>query len=247
MHLPDPSFPPLLTGHSVSAPQTPLGEALAGLAQGRFGAGDVIWSRNTQRCALACIFEPDVGRERAAEMLPLAVVALGDALGALVPPELPITWRWPATIRADGARVGEINMLLASDGDDGFPEYLVIDLWLALRERADSEPGNDLENTTLFEEGCTDLDRTRLVESFSRHLLTWLHRWETEGFAPVHEAYLFRADGYKSQIALDHGGETVRGEFGGLDEHGNLLLRNDEGTRLLNLLDSSAMIEPVQS
>ena len=247
MHLPDPSFPPLLTGYSVSAPQTPLDEALAGLAQGRFGAGDVIWSRNTQRCALTCIFEPDVDRARAAEMLPLSVVALGDALGALVPPELPITWCWPAVIRADGARIGEINMLLAPDGEDGLPQYLVIDLWLALRDHGGVEPGDDLENTTLFEEGCADLDRTRLIESFSRHLLTWLHRWNTEGFAPVHEAYLFRADGYKDRIALDHGGEAVRGDFCGLDEHGNLLLRNDEGTRLLKLLDSSAMIDPVQS
>lgn len=246
MHLPDPTFPPLLCGHGVKSPQTPLAEAIAGIAAGRLGAGDIVWSRSTERFALAVIFEPEVRRDRAAEMLPLAIVALGDALGALVPPELPITWLWPGTVRADGAKVGEARMAMGPDDEAGIPHFVIIDIWIALRVRGGDEPGQDLDNTTLYDEGCGDLDRTSMIESFSRHLMTWLHRWSSEGFASVHEAFLFRADQHRETVTISHGGQNVSGTFTGLDESGNLLLRNAAGVVRLSLLDSTAMIRPQQ-
>ena len=78
MHMPDPTFPPLLTGHAVRGNEPAFETACARAAGGELGAGDVVWSRDTALIDLAVILEPDVPLETAVQMLPLAMVALGD-------------------------------------------------------------------------------------------------------------------------------------------------------------------------
>ena len=42
------------------------------------------------------------------------------------------------------------------------------------------------DRTALFVEGCADVDPARLVESWARHTLAWIARWEDEGPRPLH-------------------------------------------------------------
>jgi len=239
MSLPDPEFPPLLTGHPVRAPECPFESALAGVMQGKYGAADFLWARDTARLDCAVVLEPTVDRRRAAEMAFVAMVAFGDSFGAMAPPEVGLTYRWPFTLCVNGARVGHVRAAISAREDAaGHPDWMVVGLSVNLRrDRRDSEPGSTPDMTDLLEEGCGDLTRTALHESYARHLLTWIHAWDTEGFQGVHELLLFRYEGYREEVAVDIGGVVHDGRFVGLDDHGAMILETGEGTRLLDALE----------
>jgi len=235
MHLPEPTFPPLLAGHAVKRPVRPFARALEGARAGAFGAGDVVWSRDVNRLECAIVLEPEVTRERAEEMLYVAMVAFGDALGAIAPPEVAVTYRWPQTILVNGGVAGHMPIVLSEEtGADGAPAWLVVGAELVLRDDSKGiEPGLDPDRTTLYEEGCGEVTRTGLLESFCRHFLSWVHSWELEGFAPVHAMWLGRAHDREKPVEIDCGGKTLTGTFVGLDERGNLLLRTAAGMEMI--------------
>lgn len=235
MHLPEPTFPPLLTGHAVKRPARPFAEAVEGARSARLGAGDVVWSRDVTRLECAIVLEPEVSRRRAQEMLYVAMVAFGDALGAVAPPEVAVTYRWPQTILVNGAHVGEMPIAMAAESDaGGAPAWLVVGAEIALRDdKRGFEPGLTPDRTTLYDEGCGEVTRTSLIESYCRHFLAWVHTWEQEGFAPAHQSWLGRAHDRDREITIDGGGESLSGTFVGLDESGNLLLRTAAGVELV--------------
>ena len=102
MHMPDPTFPPLLTGHDVKGKPGPFETACAQAEAGEAGAGDVYWARDTARFDWACVLEPDVETARALQMHFTAMVALGDAFGAIAPPEVAFQYRWPGDLLVNG-------------------------------------------------------------------------------------------------------------------------------------------------
>lgn len=239
MHEPEPRLPPLLTGHPVRAPLRAFDAAVAGARDGRFGAADLVWGRDTARLDCAIVLEPDVPAGRAAEMLFVALVAFGDCLGALAPPEVAVTYRWPATILLNGARLGRARMAMSPETDTlGAPGWMVVGLDAALRRNHTAgEPGTEPDITDLYEEGCGHIGRTELLEAFSRHFMAWTDIWQDEGFRPVHEMVLLRAEGHREEIELEWGGVRVVGRFAGLDDGGCLILEAAGRTRLLDVLD----------
>jgi len=224
-------FPPLLTGHAFPATEPPMRVACEGAAAGRFGAGDVIWSLEEAHAGLAIMLEPDVPLTRALEMLPLGVVACGDCLAALAPPKVAITFGWPGVIYANDGAVAQVSVAVdRAATDETVPQWLALGVEVRLTQRpGEPEPGNDPSITTMSEEGCPELTAEQLIESYSRHFLTWMDTWNTEGFAPIHNAWEQRADRRERSYADAGGGAGVTGAFVGLDEHGNLVLKRDDG------------------
>lgn len=235
--LPDPEFPPLLTGHPVKAPERAFEAAIEGVASGRLGAADFVWARDAARLDCALVLEPDADRVRSAEMVFVAMVAFGDSFGAIAPPEVGLTYRWPMTLCVNGARAGRVRAAIsAGDDENGHPDWMVVGLSLDIRRsERDQEPGQSPDVTDLVEEGCGEMTRTELLESYSRHLLTWIHTWQTEGFRPVHDLLVFRAEGYRDPVTIEHAGTTREGRFIGLDDHGNLILETQTGTHILDV------------
>ena len=237
MHLNDPEFPPLFTGHGVRAPLRPFTEAVKGAADGKYEAGDLVWARNTRVMDIAIVLEPEVTRERGYEILCAGAVALSDALGAIAPPEIAITWTWPHIILANKARVGKLRLEFSPQtGDDGAPLWLVLGVEITISpDLAEPEPGLYVDRTTLYDEGCVELDRTMVMEAWSRHFLTWINTWSDEGFKPVHDAYLFRANGYREEIQMEFDGRQLSGTFIGLDDNGHMLLKTENGVEQLHM------------
>jgi BirA family biotin operon repressor/biotin-[acetyl-CoA-carboxylase] ligase len=244
----DPSFPPLLSGHPVLPPMEPFEAAVDAAERGEAEAGDLFWSCDPDQIAYAVVLEPDVARERAQEMLFVAMTAMADAIGAISPPELGITWTWPTVIHANGARVGLAQMALSSGDDEaGAPDWMVIGIRLALKPAEGVEPGKTPDRTTLWDEGAVDIDTATALESLSRHFLTWVHRWEGDGFKPVHEAWLFRCDGYRKTVEVQTDKGSLAGTFAGLDETGNLLLKRDRGAPEIEVLPAADCLEPARA
>lgn len=227
MQIADPTFPPLLTGHAVDPPERAFETACARAAAGEAGAGDVLWSRNEARIEIAIVLEPEVGMETAAQMLPLCLVAIGDCLGALTPPQVGVTFTWPNIVCMNGAPAGLFHAAAApTQGEGDVPDWMVLALDLHhKREEEDAEPGETPNRTWLSEEGGGELTHAEIIESYSRHFLTWLNMWNDDGFKPVHDSWMFRAQNKEEEITLTHRGRAHEGTFIGLDESGNLLLK----------------------
>lgn len=239
--LDDPTFPPLLTGHGVKAPLKPFAEACRRAQEGgEFGAGDIFWGRSTDTVLWAVILEPEVPLQQAQQMMPLAMAAIGDCLGALTPPQVAVTFRWPNIILVNNGEAGHVKVgVQAGCANDAIPAWMVIGLDVGLTwPSSASEPGENPHLTVLAEEGCEELTRTKVIESYSRHFLTWLNIWQDEGFKPVADSWLFKAADRGETVTLNHGGDEVSGVFTGLDENGAMLLKNASGDmRLLELTD----------
>jgi BirA family transcriptional regulator, biotin operon repressor / biotin---[acetyl-CoA-carboxylase] ligase len=239
MHLPEPVFPPLLTGRPVEAPRKPFEEACGRADRGELGAGDLLWSRSTARAECALILEPEIPLRRAVQMGPLMQVALADCLGALLPPRVGVQFRWPATLLLNGAKAGETRICSAPARREDVPEWLVVgfSLWLT-HDFGGREPGEALGETSFAEEGAGELTRTAILQSFAAHFLAWLNLWQDDGFRPVHDAWIGRVEGREAPAEIVYGTERIRARALGLDEEAGLIVQPEAGrTRVLPLLD----------
>lgn len=232
----EPLLPPLLSGHRLAAGRDPVAAAVAAARRGTAGAGDLFWCEDDDDLALAVALEPDVPTGRCFDMLFAAMVAFGDAVGALAPPEVSVRYRWPCFLLVNGAGVGSAAVVIAEDLDDGVPRWLIVGLRAAVRPPPGTpEPGLSPQRTTLWDEGCGGLSRNRLLESWSRHFLSWLDRWESEGARPLFLAWQARGDAPGEPVRVAYEGGAAQGRYLGLDEAGNMLLRRDGDTDCLLL------------
>ncbi len=237
MHMPDPTFPPLLTGHPIKGAVKAYETAQTLAMKGEAGAGDVFWARSTDILDIAVVLEPEVDRSQAIQMMFAAMVAFGDSLGAIGPPELGLYYVWPGGLLVNGATAGQVRVALPDAcRQGGTPDWMVIGITVNLRVgNQDVEPGDDARNTNLLEEGCGDITRTQLVESLCRHFLVWINTWEHEGFKPIHEIWVGRCTELSDQLDFTLGEQRHRGTFVGLDESGDLLMRPEGGDSVVSI------------
>jgi len=229
-----PVFPPLMAGREVAPGVDPFAKAVAAASLGE-DAGAVFWSPDDDVLRAAVLFAPETPLRDALAMLFAAGCAINDALGALAPPEVGVQHVWPDGLKVNGAWCGALRVDSDARDPDAAPDWLAVGLSLSRRFPAGLAPGAAPDITALSEEGCADLSRVRLLESWSRHLLSWVHRWESDGPRPVFDAWLARAEGRGETVAFRHAGAMRRGVFRGLAEGGDMMLDTDDGPVALPL------------
>ncbi|TMV08955.1 DUF4444 domain-containing protein [Ruegeria sediminis] len=222
----EPTFPPLLQGHPVQGGEDPFERAQAMAALG-CDAGTVVYNIQADRLRAAIVFAPEVPLRDAMAMLPLCAVGFQNALGALAPPEVAVHLDWGGLICVNGAACGQFRVAAASASPAEIPDWLVVGWEVALMRTVDA-PGETPDVTALYDEGCADVSPVHLIESWSRHTLTWLNRWEEDGNAPLHGEWMGLLRGVGETV--EHGG--TGGVFLGTDERFGMLIRNDTGTHL---------------
>lgn len=221
-----PVFPPLMQGYHAAG-SDPFEAACAEAIQG-CDAGTIIYDVTPGELRAAIVFAPEVSLAKASAMLPLTGVAVQNALGALGPSEMAVMLDWDGTIHVNGGRCGRIYAASHQCPPDQTPTWLVTGFSLTF-SRPNVQGGDTPDETELRNEGCGDLSETALLESWSRHLLNWINRWEDDGMAPLHREYAGLVQGMGADISVL--GKT--GHFLGLDEDLGLLLRTDAGTTVL--------------
>ncbi len=231
-HFITPEFPPLLTGHAVLPPDQPQTLARELGESGGLEPGQVFWLRSEKDLKLAFYLEPEIALRKAVQIVPLAMVAFADSMGAITHPEFAVHFVWPDTIYANKGKVGNVSLLTPDNANpDDIPDWMVLGFDIVLQDSHEQlEPGETPDSTNLYEEGCGHLSSTEIIESLSRHFLTWLHIWEEDGFHPVHKAWLFRALNLKKEIRNSFNGTLQKGVFLGMDEDGGALVQNGQET-----------------
>lgn len=221
------TFPPAMHGEAVT--RDPAEAAVLRAIQG-VDAGLVTWRVAADRVGAALVLAPEVPLAQAMAMLPLCGVGFQNALGALAPPEVAVHLDWDGGLRVNGATCGRMRVFAATQDPAEQPDWLVVSFTLDLLP-AQEETGLTPDRTALYVEGCADVDPARLVESWARHTLAWIARWEDEGARPLHAEWRGLAHGI--------GDETTQGDatgtFLGVDEDFGMLLRVGKDTRLIPL------------
>lgn len=225
-----PVFPPLM--HGINAAGADPFEAACSEAAKGCDAGTILYDAAPDRLRAAIVLAPEVALADAAAMLPLTGVAVQNALGSVGPSELAVHLCWDGGIRVNGAVCGGVRGATDTRDSGAEPGWLVTGFELIFAR--DTVAGGDTpDETDLMSEGCGDLTPTDLLESWSRHLLNWISRWESEGMGPLHTEWAGLA------YAMGEDGTFLgqSGHFLGLDEKLGLLLRSDGQTMLLPVTD----------
>lgn len=224
----EPTFPPLLKGEEAPRGQDPFAKAVALAALGT-EAGRIVWTRDPSRLDAALVLAPEEPLERAVGIVFAVALGLGDALGALAPPEVAVHYVWPGGIKVNAADCGQLRAAAATSDPKAVPDWLVVGATMPYLPPEDSEPGAHPDRTALALEGCGEVTPMRLLDSFARHTLVWINRFVEDGMAPLHAAWRERAWGM--------GEPAAGGLFVGLDENGGQLLKTASGTALRPLTE----------
>ena len=223
-----PTFPPLLKGEKTMPGMDPFAKAVALAALGT-DPGLVCWSRDETALRAALVLAPEAPLERAIGITFAVALGLGNAIGALAPPEVAIHYLWPGGFKVNGADCGAMRVAAAGTDPRAEPDWLVIGVDMPYLPSSAVEPGQRPGQTSLIEEGCIDVTPLKLLESWSRHTLVWINRWLDDGFDPLHAAWLERAWGMGEELAADDQGG---GTFIGIDELGGMLLKTANTTEI---------------
>ena len=97
------------------------------------GAGALIWVRRFDTCEVAVVLEPETPLAQARCAHYAVLNAAADALAIHCPPEKPLDFIWPDTIRLDGGIIGGARLAWpAGAREDMVPAWLVAGLVLRL-------------------------------------------------------------------------------------------------------------------
>jgi len=228
-------LPPIYIFMPLAADDDPLARACA-LAAGGSDPATILCADRPDLFDCAVILQPDTALGVSRLVLYVGMLGLGDALGSVVPAGVDVTYRWPNRIDANIGAVGRIR-LCAPEGatDSEIPAWLVLHAAVAISGKGEDRSGGFAFGTTLADEGAVEVTTGALLESFSRHFLAWLGRWQDDGFPPIRAMWLRHAASHGQNIEIRVGRRRERGLFRDIDDRGALLLDKGRTTRRISL------------
>lgn len=190
------------------------------------GAGTLIFVGRFNVAEFAVVLEPDEPFASARLAFYAGMIALGDALAALAPPEKPIEINWPDAIRVDGGLVGGGRLAWPDcTGPDAVPDWLVFGATIRTVSMSEAEPGSHPLATTLEDEGFDDLGSERILEGFARHFMVAIDRWRDGGFAPIAKQYVSKLEPESgANCCIEQNGDLSIQRAGKPIEHRKLVL-----------------------
>ncbi|MFY0691021.1 MAG: DUF4444 domain-containing protein [Paracoccaceae bacterium] len=225
------SFPPLMSGEPVEGSIDPFDKARA-MALVGCDAGLVVYNLGADSLRAALVVAPEVPLKDAIAMLPVCGVGFQNALGALAPPEVGVHLDWNGGIRVNGAACGRLRVAASTEDPEAEPDWLVVGFELPLWPK-DDNPGETPDETSLYAEGCADVEADRLLESWAKHSLVWINRWTDEGAQPLHKEWCGLAQGIGEEIEI----MGKSGIYLGVDERFGMLLRHGGTTDLIPMTE----------
>ena len=230
-----PSLPPLYTLVALEDAEADAREHAGALAAGGAEAGQFVWAAREDRFDCAVVLRPGDSPDKARPAVLVAALALFDALGVVAPAGLNADLAWPGLVRVNGGVAGGITLTEGPVGEGGALQWLVAAARLRMNMAAGQESGDRPDITWLRQEGCAEVATHELAEAFARYFLSWMDRWENDGFDPVRRNWMHRATTDSGDAVLTLGDELVAGGIEGLDDAGGLILDTSAGRRVLPL------------
>lgn len=221
--------------------QDPEASARA-LAEDGADPATIVCADRADRLDCSVVLQPGMALPEARLVVYVGVLGLGDALGAVVPPGLDVTYRWPNVIEANIAPAARIDLYVPGGKSvSGTPPWMTLRAVVALTSVIDGDPAAPAFETTIADEGGPEVAVVDLLESFTRHFLTWMTRWEEDGFDPVRAMWLRHAPSHGEKIQLAMAGRKSSGLFRDIGDDGAMILQGPRATRTISL---ASMLKP---
>ncbi|HSP01430.1 MAG TPA: biotin/lipoate--protein ligase family protein, partial [Thioalkalivibrio sp.] len=193
-----PQFPPLLSGEVVPKHTDPVDKAVSRAIAG-VDSGTIFYTEAADSLRAALVLAPETPLEDAIQAVYVAQIGLAESLGALGPPEVPVFFQWPDRIKVNGALCGSVRFATDVSDPKAHPSWLVIGIDIPFIPESD-DPGQNPNQTCLYEEGCGDVTPMALLESWSKHTLLWLTYLMDSGFERIHNEWRPRCDTLGKEI-----------------------------------------------
>lgn len=210
---------------------TPEGAVIHGLEQikGRGRHGNT-WISPKGNLYLSILLKPECELVRAGQLAFMMALAVGDTVSHFlsVEDQKKVSLKWPNDILYNGLKISGILL------ETNINKDCIKDLFIGVGVNIDTPPEGhiglkEISEKTVSIETC----RAVLLEK----LADWYGTWQQKGFAPIRAAWLKQAHGLGLTVTarMPHASES--GIFDGIDESGNLILRMEGGTKLIQAAD----------
>lgn len=185
------------------------------------------WESPEGNLFLSLLLRPAVTPAEAAKLSFLAAVALSETI-ELAAPTLTgrIRCKWPNDVLVDGAKISGV-LLESRTRPEGGLDWVIAGIGANLAHR----PLNTLYPATALADHDAIQDPVQFAEWLLARFGYWYGRWKGEGFAPLRDAWLKRAQGLGQPIVVRLPDGELHGRFAALDESGALLLELPDGRR----------------
>lgn len=187
------------------------------------------WDTASGNLAASLLVVPEVDAATAATLGFVAGVALSQALVDLLPSGVEagrIALKWPNDVLADGAKLAGI-LLEACKQPDG---RMAIVVGFGVNIVA-APAGLPYPATSLRELGV-EHSAESVLAALSDRWVDCYAQWDGgRGIAQILARWRARAAGIGGEVAVDRGGDIVRGRFETIDDAGRLIVRLKDGQR----------------
>lgn len=177
------------------------------------------------------ILRPDCPAHRAAQLGFVAALAVGETLGTMLPLLKCLSYKWPNDVLVSGRKIAGILLESEMTALDKLP-FVVVGVGVNLTA---SPQGAEFPATSVAEERLGEITPAAMLEEFSGHFQSWKGRWQTDGFAPVRDAWLAAATPRGEPIRVRLEAATLHGLFLDIDEQGALLLEAEGEHRRISV------------
>jgi biotin-(acetyl-CoA carboxylase) ligase len=180
------------------------------------GAGTLVYVGRFDLAEFAVVLEPGEPLRTARHAFYAGMVALTDALRTFAPPNKPVTIDWPDAVRVDGGLVGGGRLgWPAEANEDEPPSWLVFGAMIRTVAMTDQEPGIHPLASALEQEGFGEAGAIQVTESFARHLMLAIDKWQIDGPEMVAREYLGRLS-REPQVScrIDANGDLIKRRLG---------------------------------
>ncbi len=197
------------------------------------------WQSPEGNLFVSMLLRPSRPPAEAATLSFLSSLAMAEAVEQ-VAPQLGsgLTCKWPNDLLLNGAKLCGILLESrnrpASDAAGGGVDYLIIGIGVNL---VYDPPDTPYPATNLAAEGV-QVTQDAFCAALLERIGIWYERWSREGFAPVRDAWLKRAQGIGKPVIVRLQDSEMHGRFVALDDSGALVLETaDGGARLITAGD----------
>lgn len=194
------------------------------------------WASPPGNLMATLLIRPALPPAAAAQLSFAACLAVADLLQSLAPGSR-VTLKWPNDPLLNGRKVA--GVLLESEGIGARLAWLALGIGvnLAAHPPADAMRPGGRAPTSLPAEGGRLLAPEAALDRLVPRLAHWVALHAAEGFAPLRDAWLARAEGLGRPIEARQGATTHMGIYEDVDEQGRLVLRERAGVRRIASAD----------
>jgi BirA family transcriptional regulator, biotin operon repressor / biotin---[acetyl-CoA-carboxylase] ligase len=154
----------------------------------------------------------------------VAVLALGDAVQAILPPTTQVSHKWPNDLLLNGRKASGI--LLETQTAQGASPFVILGIGVNIVSHPADTP---YPVTDLLANGAALISPRELLDRLLAAFAAAYASWEQGGFAAIEPAWRRRAIGIGQPIEVRLQSGSLRGTFRDLDSDGALRLALPEG------------------